>query len=217
MNKYKGVIFDFNGTLFFDNDQHIKAWGEISKIIRGYGMKDEELQHHFNDVPNKRIIQYLSQNQCDEETIHKYSSLKELYYRMYCQRDIFNFHLVDGIQEYFDDLNEQNIPFTIVSISIKDNIDFFVESFHLDRWINREDIIYDNGSYENKNDMFKKAADVIDVPLSDCLIFEDSLSGIQNAYKAGCHRIIVINSADKTDEYKRLPGVIKVIDNFKEI
>ena len=67
MNKYKGVIFDFNGTLFFDNDQLIKAWGEISKIIRGYGMKDEELQHHFNDVPNKRIIQYLSQNQCDEE------------------------------------------------------------------------------------------------------------------------------------------------------
>ena len=32
---YKGVIFDFNGTLFFDNDKHILAWGEISKMLRG--------------------------------------------------------------------------------------------------------------------------------------------------------------------------------------
>ena len=28
---YRGVIFDFNGTLFFDNDIHVKAWGEIGR------------------------------------------------------------------------------------------------------------------------------------------------------------------------------------------
>lgn len=27
---YKGVIFDFNGTLFFDNDKHILAWSDKS-------------------------------------------------------------------------------------------------------------------------------------------------------------------------------------------
>ena len=26
MNSYKGVIFDFNGTLFFDNPKHVLAW-----------------------------------------------------------------------------------------------------------------------------------------------------------------------------------------------
>ena len=44
---YKGVIFDFNGTLFFDNDKHILAWGEISKILRGKGITEEELPEHF--------------------------------------------------------------------------------------------------------------------------------------------------------------------------
>ena len=29
--KYQGIIFDFNGTLFFDNDKHVKAWNEISR------------------------------------------------------------------------------------------------------------------------------------------------------------------------------------------
>ena len=33
--EYQGIIFDFNGTLFFDNDKHVKAWNEISKILRG--------------------------------------------------------------------------------------------------------------------------------------------------------------------------------------
>ena len=31
MNSYKGVIFDFNGTLFFDNPKHVLAWGKISR------------------------------------------------------------------------------------------------------------------------------------------------------------------------------------------
>ena len=40
--KYKAVIFDFNGTLFFDNDKHVKAWNEISKLIRGRDISLEE-------------------------------------------------------------------------------------------------------------------------------------------------------------------------------
>lgn len=62
--KYKGVIFDFNGTLFFDNDKHIKAWGAISQLIRGYGISDQELHEHFNGVPKikKSFNIYLMEN-----------------------------------------------------------------------------------------------------------------------------------------------------------
>lgn len=30
----KGVIFDFNGTLFLDNDKHVLAWNRISRQLR---------------------------------------------------------------------------------------------------------------------------------------------------------------------------------------
>ena len=65
--------------------------------------------------------------------------------------------------------------------------------------------------------MFKKAAHILGLEVSDCLIIEDSLSGIENAYKAGCRNIIVVDSANKREEYKKLKGVKKVIDSFKEI
>lgn len=215
--EYKAVILDFNGTLFFDNDKHVKAWNEISKLIRGNDISLEELHTQFNGVPNFKIIKYLCNNHCNEEDIERYSYLKEAYYRQFCREDSLSFHLVEGVIEYFDYLKNNNIPFTIASASIKENIDFFIKSFHLDQWISPEYIVYDDGYYENKIMMFKEAARRLNVSIEECLIYEDSSSGIKNAFEAGCRNIIVVDSADKKDEYEHLPGVIKVIKDFKGI
>ena len=217
MNSYKAVIFDFNGTLFFDNDKHVKAWGKISQLIRVHGISEEELHSHFNGVPNAKIIQYLLQGNGTEDQIEKYSCLKEEFYRILCKEDTPTFHLVDGANEYFDLLKKKNIPFTIASASIKDNIDFFVESFNLANWMNPNDIVYDDGTYENKIMMFKDAAKKLDTPIEDCLIIEDSISGIKNGFEAGCRNIIVVDSANKQDEYQKLPGVKRVIKTFNEL
>ena len=152
---------------------------------------------------------------CDPSEMKKYSELKEEYYRQFCKEDQATFHLVNGAEAYFDYLKESNIPFTIASASIKPNINFFVESFHLDKWIEPSMIVYDDGSYENKVAMFIKAANNIGVDIQDCLIIEDSASGISNAYKAGCHNIVVVDSANKKEEYEKLPGVVQVIDSFE--
>lgn len=215
MNKYKGVIFDFNGTLFFDNPKHILAWSKISQDIRHHGIDEEELHEHINGVPNNKVVEYMFGGTCDPSEMEKYSQLKEEYYRQFCKEDQATFHLVKGAEEYFDYLKESNIPFTIASASIKPNIDFFVESFHLDKWIESSRIVYDDGTYENKIAMFKKAAHNIGVKIQDCLIIEDSVSGITNAYKAGCHNIVVVDSANKKEEYEKLPGVVQVIDSFE--
>ena len=213
--KYQGIIFDFNGTLFFDNDKHVKAWNEISKILRGKEITLEELHTKLNGTPNIQNILYFTDGKATKEELEKYSQKKEEYYRQFCKEDKDSFHLVKGAEAYFDVLKKDNIPFTIASASIKQNIDFFVESFHLDRWLDPSSIVYDDGTYENKIAMFKKAADVIGVDIHDCLIFEDSISGISSAYQAGCNAIVVVDSANKKDEYEKLPGVIQVIDSFE--
>ena len=214
---YKGVIFDFNGTLFFDNDKHILAWGEISKMLRGRGITEEELLEHFNGVPNQKIVSYLLGREGSTEELEKYSELKEEYYRKFCLEDQERFHLVDGAVEFFDYLREKGIPFTIASASIKANIDFFVKEFGLAKWIKTEDIVYDDGSYENKVAMFLDAAKNLGVDIKKCMIVEDSVSGIYSGYLAGCRNIVVIDSSGKAEEYKSLPGVVKVIHNFKYI
>ena len=212
---FNGIIFDFNGTLFFDNDKHILAWGEISKMLRGRGITEFELLEHFNGVPNQKIVSYLLGREGTTEELEKYSELKEEYYRKFCMEDQERFHLVDGAVEFFDYLKEKGIPFTIASASIKANIDFFVKEFGLAKWIKPEDIVYDDGSYENKVAMFLDAAHNLGVDIKECMIVEDSVSGIQSGYLAGCRNIMVIDSSGKAKEYRALPGVVKVINDFK--
>ena len=127
--EYQGIIFDFNGTLFFDNDKHVKAWNEISKILRGKEITLEELHTKLNGTPNIQNILYFTDGKATKEELEKYSQKKEEYYRQFCKEDTEKFHLVDGVCEFFDHLKEKDIPFTIASASIKENIDFFIESF----------------------------------------------------------------------------------------
>ncbi len=212
----KGVIFDFNGTLFIDHDKHTLAWCKISEVIRGRGITTEELHHHLNGVPNNRIIEYMMGRPCTDEELNHYSLLKEEYYRDFCRADQPGLHLMAGAAEVFDALKAQGIPFTIASASIKPNIDFFVESFELARWFDPDQIVYDDGTYANKIKMFQHAADVIGVPIEDCLIYEDSASGIRNAYEAGCHHIVVIDSLGAAQGYEEKPGVVRVMKDFTE-
>lgn len=213
----KGVIFDFNGTLFFDSDKHVLAWGKMAEELRGFGTSPEELQAHFYGVPNNRAIEYLLQRECAEEELTKYSELKEAYYRDCCRADEKSFHLVAGAHEFFDQLVEEKIPFTIASASIKPNIDFFVESFELAKWFDPDKIVYDDGSFENKVKMFLHAAEVIGVPLEECLIFEDSESGIRDAYEAGCRNIVVVDSMNVAEKHAGKDGVKRIIKSFKEL
>lgn len=210
----KGVIFDFNGTLFFDSPKHVLAWGRMSEELRGYGISVEEMQSHFYGVPNNRAIEYMLQKECDEAELNRYSELKEAYYREFCRQDKEMLHLVDGANEFFDALVEKKIPFTIASASIKPNIDFFVESFELEKWFDPEKIVYDDGSYANKQKMFEHAAEVIGVPIEDCLILEDSDSGIRDAYAVGCRNIVVVDSMGVAGKHEGKPGVIRIVKDL---
>ena len=91
--KYQGIIFDFNGTLFFDNDKHVKAWNEISKILRGKEITLEELHTKLNGTPNIQNILYFTDGKALKEELEKYSQKKEEYYRQICKK-IFHLRLL---------------------------------------------------------------------------------------------------------------------------
>lgn len=217
MKAYKGVIFDFNGTLFFDNDKHVLAWNEISRILRKRDISEEELHSKFNGTPNEQNIRYMIEGPVSDEQVEEYSQLKEELYRNFCEKDTPTFHLVAGVYEYFQSLKDREIPFTIASASIKPNIDFFRKSFGLDDWMDPDSIVYDDGTYENKIQMFLDAAKNIGVSIEDTLIIEDSFSGIKSAYVAGCRQIIAVCEKEKEAEYKNLPGVIGTMQTFERI
>ena len=212
-NKVKGILFDFNGTMVFDGPEHKKAWSVFSQKYRGKPISDDEI-NHMHGRTNKNIIELLLKNQVNAKENAQLSKDKEALYREICKSEGDAYHLVDGLEALLNELKDRNIPMTICSASIKENIDFFIERFQLSRWFDIDKIVYDDGTHTNKITMFQNGASAIQVPIEECLIIEDSLSGIQFAHAVHAAQIIAITSEDKFDEYKNLPGVTHTIANY---
>ena len=56
----KGIIFDFNGTLYWDSKLHYDAWRDFSKILRGSAFTDEEMRENMFDIQMKILLSMLS-------------------------------------------------------------------------------------------------------------------------------------------------------------
>ena len=213
----KGVIFDFNGTLFLDHDKHVKAWNQISLELRNRPVTQEELVLHMNGKPNVQIIRYLNNGKIDPAREEQLSQRKEALYRQYCAEDQASFHLIEGSEALFDELTRRGIPFTICSASIWENIEFFVRSFHLDRWIREENIIYDDGTYVNKIAMFERSAEILGLPLEELTILEDSVAGINSAIESGCQDVRLLDSSHIASQMAGRKQIRQVVHSMKEI
>lgn len=212
--KYAGILFDFNGTLFFDSHYHDLAWKQVSKEIRGYPFTDEEIAQHMHGKNNEKIIDYIYGKPMEPSENKRYSLKKEAIYRQMCLAHPEEFHLAPGVEDFLDACKQQGIPMIIATASIIENVRFFVEHFHLERWMDPSLIVYDDGSFEDKVTMFQEAARRLHVNVNDCLVFEDSLSGIRFAHEAEVKDIIVINSVHDVKRYEQFPYITYICDDF---
>lgn len=216
---YKGIIFDFNGTLFFDSEKHLEAWREFSKRLRPYPFTDEEMRDYMFGRTNEDIIAYLIGKRPSPEMVEKLGKEKEAVYREMCRQDYKNTVLAPGAVDFLNYLKEKNIPRTIATMSEKDNVDFYIEEFQLEQWFDIDKIVYADGTIPGKPapDIYIKAAQKLELNPQDCIVVEDAVSGIESARGAHAGKIIAMASMESTDLYKNIPAVSQIIKSFDEI
>lgn len=210
----KGVIFDFNGTLFFDSWIHQKIWLKILSEVIGQP-PTPEMMDVVNGQVNFQMIKSFNKYRkipLSDDEINRYSEKKEAIYRNYVLEHNLN-KLEAGALELFEYLKENNISMVLCSASIKENIDFFFNSFGLKDYFIPEQSVYDDGSYHNKVAMYKKACENIGIDIKDALIFEDSKFGVKWAIEAGCKNIVLLKSSQNNLKF---PEIIQEINNFTE-
>lgn len=218
MGNFKGIIFDFNGTLYWDSHLHKQAWREYSKILRGTMFSDEEMVKYMFGRTNEQIIRYAIGKQPTPEMVAEYGDEKEELYRQMCLKDKEHFHLAKGAVEFLDFLKENGIPRTIATMSDKTNVDFFIEHFHLEKWFEIEKIVYSDGIIPGKPapDIYQIAAEKLGLQPKECIVVEDALSGIKAAEDAGIGKIVAICSEEPPELYENIPAVTGIIKDFDE-
>lgn len=215
----KGIIFDFNGTLFFDSHMHYEAWRIFSKKLRGYEFTDDEMREKMFGRTNADIIEYAIGQKPTPEMVEKLAKEKEGWYRQMCLDNPETFVLSPGAETFLDYLKENNIPMTIATMSEWDNVEFYIKEFNLARWFDLDKIVYSNGKIPGKPapDIYEIAAKNIGLAPKDCIVVEDAISGIDSAYAAKIGKIIAIASVESDDLYKSIPYVDEIIHSFDEI
>ncbi len=217
--KIKGIIFDFNGTLFYDTPLHIEAWRVYSKKLRGYPFTDREMEERMIGHTNGNIIEYCIGKKPDRKMVLELSAEKEKVYRDMCSNDPENTKLVCGATEFLGFLCKNNIPLTIATGSDKVNVDFFIETFRLEKWFDLPKIVFEDGSFPGKPepDIYHEAARRLGLDISECIVVEDALAGIEAARRAGAGMIIAIAPKDKQEIYKNIDCVDCLVCDFNEV
>lgn len=214
-----GIIFDFNGTLYWDSKLHYDAWREFSALLRSEPFTDEEMREKMFGHTNEDIIEYAIGKKPSKEMVKKYAKEKELLYRKRCLMDKKNFKLAPGAIEFLDYLKENNIPRTIATMSEWDNVEFYIKEFNLGKWFDLDKIVYSDGTIPGKPapDIFMIAAEKIGLAPKDCVVVEDAIAGIKSAQSAGIGKIIAIASLEPVEFYEKIECVDSIIKSFDEI
>jgi HAD superfamily hydrolase (TIGR01509 family) len=198
--KFKGVVFDFNGTLFWDTQLHNKAW-DIFLLNNGIRISDREKYEKIHGRNNRDILDSLFSYPLSKEENTRFSHEKERIYHELClQTDM---ELAPGAGEFLLFLQKNNVKFTIATASEVINVDFYFKHLGLDAFFDYKKVIFNDGTIPGKPNpqIFTKAMDAIGISNKDTVIFEDSVAGIMAAENANAGKIIIVDS--NSDDYSR--------------
>lgn len=214
---FKGIIFDFNGTLFEDYDQQVAAWDALFRKYFGRGLLPGEFRRSVYGLGNVDILDYINGLDPEKHFDITFTDEKEQEYRRQCREDPVKTVLLPGVEETLSTLKNAAFPMAIATASEITNVEFYIETFRLERWFSRDLIIYDDRTFPSKPapDVYLRAAARLELDPADCVVCEDSGNGILSARNAGIGRIIARRSGPKDAEIYKDPELYAVIDDFR--
>ena len=217
MGQATGVIFDFNGVLFWDNPLHEEAWRRFSRQLRGTPLSQREMAEQVHGKVNRDIFAYVLGRPPGEEELARLVAEKESIYRGLCLEAGAAFRLSPGAADLLDFLVAHDVPHAIATSSPWVNLAFYLEHLQLGRWFGPGQILYDRGRYPGKPapDIYLEAAACLGLPPAACAVVEDSLAGIAAARAAGVGHIVALGPAESQAALAALPGVTTVIPDLR--
>ena len=197
----RGAIFDFNGTMLYDAKLQEDSWREFVRRTTGKPVSDEEMQKYVFGRNMEAAAEHFFGAGLPTSEIQRLEDEKEGIYRDMCLKSP-DFHLADGLPQFLDELVRRNIPRIIATASYYKNVVFFFERLGLARWFELSVTVYNDRTFKGKPepDIFLRAAARLGLPADECVIFEDSRSGVAAAKRAGAETVVGISSMLTDDE-----------------
>lgn len=205
----KAIIFDMDGVIVDNISYHITA---LKIFLRKFGKEitDEYFQTHLNGRTIQEVILGLKPDATHGEVM-ELAEEKEKIYRDLYQADL---KATPGLHDFLKQAKEQGLKMAVATSAITANADFTLDGLGIRHYF---DAVVDSTMViKGKPDpqIYLKAAELLNISPSDCVVFEDALAGIESAKAAGMD-VVGLYTSLKISE---LPdGLFLKIKNFEEI
>jgi len=186
---FQGFLFDFDGVVIDTEKYHYLSWCAAAKLV-GYDLSWEEYLP-LKSTGNTEITQYLCDHSGKDVTPELFDAMRQTKLKEfeYLVADLSEKDVLPGIRDFLTLLNSQNVKTAVASSS--NTSTGLAKRFALDKHF--QVLIDGNQKLPRKPapDTFLLAAKLLGVDPKDCIVFEDSLAGIEAACNAGMPVIAV--------------------------
>lgn len=207
MKKF-GVIFDMDGVIVDSNPYHKIALKEFCSR-HGYELSDDQLLKRIYGRTNREWITDLF-GKLPEDQLLEYTEEKEMLYRKLFNDDI---KLVKGLLPFLDLLDKHKILRAIGTSAPRSNVDFTLNKTDTVKYF--PTILNDTFVTHSKPhpEIYLKSAAALGLPNSQCIVIEDSLSGVEAGQRAGS-KVVGVTTTHSREELSHCELVIDDFETF---
>lgn len=173
------MIFDLDGVLIHSMPLHLIAWESYLERI---GVRVQHLEQRMHGQRNAELVRDLLGNNQAEKVVFEHGASKERLFREMLGADPDRYR-VPGVLEFLN--RHRKVPKAVASNAEPANIDFVLERFGLKAFFQ---VTIDGFQVTRPKpfpDIYLRAAEQLQTKPRDCIVFEDSPTGLEAGRAAG--------------------------------
>ncbi|NTW70369.1 MAG: beta-phosphoglucomutase family hydrolase [Chlorobiaceae bacterium] len=212
-NKRHAFIFDMDGVLTDNMRFHADSWVEL---FRDFGLKGLDAERYLVETAGMKghdVLRYFLDPEISEAEAARLTELKDFLYRIVSRERI---KPMAGLELFLDRAAESSIKLGIGTGAGPRNIEYVLDLLGID---GRFQAIVDPSQVEHGKpapDIFLRAAELLDVPPSACIVFEDAIPGVEAAQRAGM-KCVAVTTTNNAEAFSAFENVIQIIDDFSQL
>jgi len=208
----KAFIFDLNGTMIDDMTYHTKAWQTLLNDELGGNFTWEEVKPQMYGKNPEVLIRMFGPDRFTLDEMNRLSLEKEKKYQV---EFLPHLTLLPGLHEFLEKAYQKGIPMAIGSAAIPFNIDFVLDNLNIRHYFKAIVSADDVELSKPHPETYLKAAALLGVSPTDCIVFEDVPKGAEAAANAGM-KAVVLTTTHVQHEFDYLQNILCFAKDFKD-
>ncbi len=204
----KAVIFDMDGVLIDDERFKQQSWIEYGKR-HGFNLTEADVDKFLGRTSRENFDDLYKRKLTGEEFDRYHKEKTDILLELLKGK----LKPIDGVQELLDVLLSNHIKMAVATSSRRFYFDFIIGALNFKKYFPISLTADDIKKGKPDPEIYLKAAEMLHVKPTDCIVFEDSVSGITSGKTAGM-KVIAITTTHAPSE---LHMADKIIKSFREI